>query len=222
MIRRLGFTLRLTRGFTLIELLVVLSIIGIAASLIGPVAIQQYERTKVTEEREQMLRLLNELQFQAYTEFKRIHLTTNGSQMTIYGASIDSFDDTKSSFDTKTGSRNATKVSNGTFVASKNDKIGSNETNGGSIESNKGSIKSIRGSNEPKKGSNDTYESSNNTIIINMEFIEFKKASYDINSHGWWSKESFSWFEGSNERVVQLNMPRIESGEGEVTNAAPE
>lgn len=186
MIRRLGFTL--------IELLVVLSIIGIAASLIGPVAIQQYERTKVTEEREQMLRLLNELQFQAYTEFKRIHLTTNEGQMTIYGASMDSFDDLKDSFD---------------------DKRGLNDTSRASIEP-------FSASNNSKKRSNDTTKVSNNTIIINMEFIDFKKSSYDINSHGWWSKESFVWFEGSNERSVQLNMPRIESGNEEVGNAAPE
>ncbi|WP_258239969.1 type II secretion system protein [Pseudidiomarina homiensis] len=76
-------TRRRRLGFTLIELLVVLSIIGIAASLVGPVALQQYERSKVTQEREQLLRLLDDLQFQAYTEFKSIHLMTKNNQMIV-------------------------------------------------------------------------------------------------------------------------------------------
>ncbi|WP_258807325.1 type II secretion system protein [Pseudidiomarina sp. CB1] len=76
-------TRRRRLGFTLIELLVVLSIIGIAASLVGPIALQQYERSKVTQEREQLLRLLDDLQFQAYTEFKNIHLMTKNNQMIL-------------------------------------------------------------------------------------------------------------------------------------------
>lgn len=74
---------KLYRGFTLIELLVVLVIIGIAASLIGPVALSQYDRSKATAEREALLRLLDHYKFQAYSQNRAYTLTTNANQLLI-------------------------------------------------------------------------------------------------------------------------------------------
>ncbi|MDN7124463.1 type II secretion system protein [Pseudidiomarina terrestris] len=74
---------KLYRGFTLIELLVVLVIIGIAASLIGPVALSQYDRSKATAEREALLRLLDHYQFQAYSQNQAYTLTTHTNQLLI-------------------------------------------------------------------------------------------------------------------------------------------
>ncbi|CAM5225681.1 pilus assembly FimT family protein [Alishewanella longhuensis] len=54
------------RGFTLIELLVVLAISGLLMSLVGPVAIEQYERSQFLKEREQLLRILEHSRSQAF------------------------------------------------------------------------------------------------------------------------------------------------------------
>ncbi|CAB0151169.1 hypothetical protein PSI9734_01582 [Pseudidiomarina piscicola] len=71
------------RGFTLIELLVVMAIIAIAASLIGPIALNQYERSKATAEREALLRLVDHYRFQAYSQNQTYTLTTNSNQLLI-------------------------------------------------------------------------------------------------------------------------------------------
>ncbi|MGQ4276506.1 type II secretion system protein [Pseudidiomarina sp. E22-M8] len=71
------------RGFTLIELLVVMAIIAIAASLIGPVALNQYERSKATAEREALLRLLDHYRFQAYSQNRTYTITTTPNQLLI-------------------------------------------------------------------------------------------------------------------------------------------
>lgn len=123
-------------GFTLIELLVVLTIVGVAASLIGPVAIEQYERTKVTQEREQLLRMIDDVTFRAYTEFQHFELEVEGNQWLLKS-----------------------------------------------------------GSNEPK--------------IHKFEFIELKRQSFDINSHGFWSNDLLFWLEGERERQTRLNPERI-------------
>lgn len=71
------------RGFTLIELLVVMAIIAIAASLIGPVALNQYERSKATAEREALLRLLDHYRFQAYSQNRAYTITTTTTNQLI-------------------------------------------------------------------------------------------------------------------------------------------
>ncbi|RUO56271.1 type II secretion system protein [Pseudidiomarina homiensis] len=148
-------------GFTLIELLVVLSIIGIAASLVGPVALQQYERSKVTQEREQLLRLLNDLQFQAYTEFKNIHLMTKNNQMIV-----------------KTGSE----ISNDLFmqsIESKNTSIDEYEQNN---QSNDGiSI---------QKASNDTIIAHFNSIEFKNQSIELNSHGFWSNDFFYWFEAS--------------------------------
>ncbi|MFC0445726.1 type II secretion system protein [Pseudidiomarina halophila] len=127
-------------GFTLIELLVVLTIVGVAASLIGPVAIEQYERTKVTQEREQLLRIIDDVTFRAYTEFQHFELEVEGNQWLLKS-----------------------------------------------------------GSNEP--------------TIHKFDFIEFKRQSFDVNSHGFWSNDLLFWLEGERQRQTRLNPERIEGSD---------
>lgn len=75
---------RQRRGFTLIELLVVMAIIAIAATLIGPLAVNQYDRSKQTAERETLLRLLNHFTFTAYSRNQSYTLVTDEEQMVLY------------------------------------------------------------------------------------------------------------------------------------------
>lgn len=73
-----------TRGFTLIELLVVMAIIGIAASLIGPVAMTQYERSKQTAEREQLLRVLDQYSFLSYSRNQDYWVRTEAQTLRVF------------------------------------------------------------------------------------------------------------------------------------------
>ncbi|RUO62598.1 type II secretion system protein [Pseudidiomarina insulisalsae] len=71
-------------GFTLIELLVVMAIIAIAATLIGPVALNQYQRSQQTAERETLLRLLDHYTFTAYSHNQSFTLLADGPKIVIH------------------------------------------------------------------------------------------------------------------------------------------
>ncbi|RUO74563.1 prepilin-type cleavage/methylation domain-containing protein [Pseudidiomarina sediminum] len=75
------------RGFTLIELLVVMAIIAIAATLIGPVAINQYERSKQTAEREQLLRMLDQYSFLSYSRNQDYWVRTEAQTLRVFDQS---------------------------------------------------------------------------------------------------------------------------------------
>lgn len=73
-----------TRGFTLIELLVVMAIIAIAATLIGPVALNQYDRSKQTAEREQLLRVLDHYSFLSYSQNRDYRVRTEAQNLSVF------------------------------------------------------------------------------------------------------------------------------------------
>ncbi|RUO46658.1 hypothetical protein CWE21_10915 [Pseudidiomarina aquimaris] len=75
---------RRRHGFTLIELLVVMAIISIAATLVGPLAVNQYDRSKQTAEREALLRLLNHYTFNAYSQNQAYTLVTEDNKIVIH------------------------------------------------------------------------------------------------------------------------------------------
>lgn len=54
------------RGFTLIELLIVLTILGLAASLVGPFTARQLDKIKVVKERQQLFSLLEDIAFNSF------------------------------------------------------------------------------------------------------------------------------------------------------------
>lgn len=72
------------RAFTLIELLVVMAIIAIAATLVGPLAVNQYEKSQQTAEREALLRLLKHYTFNAYSSNQAYTLVADGKKISIH------------------------------------------------------------------------------------------------------------------------------------------
>ncbi|MCH8502470.1 MAG: type II secretion system GspH family protein [Aliidiomarina sp.] len=72
------------RGFTLIELLVVLAIVGLLASLVGPVGFQQYERVRAIEEREQLYRLLEAARFDAFNKKQPLTFALRDREIVIW------------------------------------------------------------------------------------------------------------------------------------------
>lgn len=72
------------RGFTLIELLVVLAIVGLLASLVGPVGFQQYERVRAIEEREQLFRLLEAARFDAFNKKQPLTFVLRDHEVMIW------------------------------------------------------------------------------------------------------------------------------------------
>jgi prepilin-type N-terminal cleavage/methylation domain-containing protein len=76
-------------AFTLIELLVVMAIISIAATLIGPLALNQYERSQQTAEREALLRLLDHYTFTAYSHNQDFTLVSDGQTLTLYEGEVE-------------------------------------------------------------------------------------------------------------------------------------
>ena len=79
--RHLNF--RRVPGFTLVELLVVLAILGIALSLVGPFTINQLDKVKRAQEREEIRLLLNEWQFRAFNQRRAIELGFSGRQLLV-------------------------------------------------------------------------------------------------------------------------------------------
>ncbi|KFZ29172.1 hypothetical protein IDAT_05720 [Pseudidiomarina atlantica] len=149
----------LRRGFTLIELLVVLAIIAIAATLVGPLAFTQYENSQRTAEREQLLRLINEYTFAAYSRNQNFTLTTANTDF--------------------------------------------------SIEKGQPSL-ALGGT--PQGGQPFLGENGSGIKVI-FEYLEFPEQRIYLNRHGFWQPNELRWYEGDNERSVQLNMRLIESGE---------
>ncbi|WP_411360711.1 type II secretion system protein [Pseudidiomarina salilacus] len=147
------------RGFTLIELLVVMAIIAIAATLVGPLAFNQYESSKRTAEREQLLRLISEYTFFAYSRNQNFTLTTATTDFSI----------------------------------------------------EKGQP-SLAGGGTPQGGQPFLGEKGNG-IKLMFEYLEFPEQRIYLNRHGFWQPNELRWYEGDNERSVQLNMQLIESGE---------
>lgn len=56
------------RGFTLIELLIVLTILGLAASLVGPFTARQLDKIKVVKERQQLFSVLEDVAFKSFLD----------------------------------------------------------------------------------------------------------------------------------------------------------
>lgn len=71
-------------GFTLVELLVVLAIVGLLASLVGPVGFQQYERVRSIEEREQFYRLIDQVRFDAYQKQQPLRMSLDTNRIEIW------------------------------------------------------------------------------------------------------------------------------------------
>ncbi|GHG68115.1 hypothetical protein GCM10010919_17300 [Alishewanella longhuensis] len=69
------------QAFTLIELLIVIMLMALLMSLVGPVAINQYERTRLVEEREHFLRIVERAKADALN--RRISHTLNFSENQI-------------------------------------------------------------------------------------------------------------------------------------------
>lgn len=149
----------LRRGFTLIELLVVMAIIAIAATLVGPLAFAQYESSQRTAEREQLLRLINEYTFNAYSRNQNFTLTTANTELHL----------------------------------------------------EKGQP-TLAGGPTPQ-GGQPFLEGNGRDINVMFEYLAFPEQRIYLNRHGFWQPNELRWFEGDNERSVQLNMRLLESGE---------
>lgn len=54
------------QGFTLIELLIVLTILGLAASLVGPFTARQLDKIKVVKEQQQLYSVLDDIAFKSF------------------------------------------------------------------------------------------------------------------------------------------------------------
>lgn len=71
------------RGFTLIELLVVLSIAGILATFVGPVAYQQYLNVQRDGEIEKLKQAVSQTQFYALNQRRWVQMALNGNRVTL-------------------------------------------------------------------------------------------------------------------------------------------
>ena len=69
------------RGMTLVELLIVFSILGLLASLVGPAAYRQVERTKSQEEWLMLRRAVRDLGFNSYTNGESVQVEFAGSML---------------------------------------------------------------------------------------------------------------------------------------------
>ncbi len=77
--------MKLQRGFTLIELLIVLTILGLAASLVGPLTVRQVDKINVVKERQQLFALIEEIAFQSYLHRGDTQVICAGNTITAQG-----------------------------------------------------------------------------------------------------------------------------------------
>lgn len=69
-------------GFTLIELLIVMLLVGLSASLVGPSLYQQYDKTRLMQQRQKVEFSLKYLAQVAFYNQKVIEVSFNGSEVT--------------------------------------------------------------------------------------------------------------------------------------------
>ncbi|MGM0906966.1 MAG: type II secretion system protein [Pseudomonadota bacterium] len=71
-------------GFTLVELLVVMVIMGSVLALVGPLTVNQLDKVERTGQREELLRYVQQTQFNAITFRRSYHIELSGQWFRLY------------------------------------------------------------------------------------------------------------------------------------------
>ncbi|CAH1552967.1 type II secretion system protein [Vibrio rotiferianus] len=90
---------RSMRGFTLIELMVVLVILGTMLSLVGPLAVSNVDKAKVTTEIAQLNNWITKVSLSAYYKGFPIIASFEGKQIRVFAEPVTRFDDKEEQID---------------------------------------------------------------------------------------------------------------------------
>jgi len=74
--------MRRDSAFTLVELLIVLTILGLLLGLVGPLAVDRFEKAQAQEEWLTLERTVSSLAFRAYAEGRSVELRGQGGRLT--------------------------------------------------------------------------------------------------------------------------------------------
>jgi len=75
---------KINNGFTMIELLIVLAIMSTLMGLVGPLAINAYDKAQAKTEKYQLNNFINKLSYEAFTQGQTKRIDLEGNQVSIY------------------------------------------------------------------------------------------------------------------------------------------